>query len=89
MSTAISSAPAPRPTPLLKTLAWKDYREQRTIWLAIAGLAVVLSLGIGALAKGGFAFAQHDLFVIRTIIGVGLAGDDGSGHRVRRPAFRG
>ena len=65
MSTTISSPPASRPTFLFKTLAWKDYREQRAIWLAIAVLAVVLSLGIGAFAQA----ASRSLNMICSLLG--------------------
>jgi len=55
---------------MIASLAWKEYREQRGIWLAIALLAGLLALNMGLLARGGFAEAHNDVFVREIVIGV-------------------
>jgi hypothetical protein len=45
---------------MIRTLAWKEYREQRGLWLAIALVAVLATLNIGLLARGGLERASHD-----------------------------
>ena len=55
---------------MIATLAWKEYREQRGLWLAIACLAALLALTIGLLAKGGLTGANNDRFIHDTVIGL-------------------
>jgi ABC-type transport system involved in multi-copper enzyme maturation permease subunit len=55
---------------MIATLAWKEYREQRGLWLAIAVLALLLSLNISLLAKAGIAGAHLDLMVTEMVVGL-------------------
>jgi hypothetical protein len=48
---------------MIATLAWKEYREQRALWLAITVLALLVTLNIGLLARAGLAGAHDDIFV--------------------------
>jgi hypothetical protein len=55
---------------MIQTLAWKEYREQRGLWLAIAVLGAFLSLMACFFARGGFAEAHKDGFIHDFIIGL-------------------
>ena len=58
---------------MMRVLAWKDYRELRGVWLAIALLAVVMSVGIGSLARSGLAGAASDPAVRDIVVGLFFA----------------
>ena len=56
---------------MILSLWWKEYREQRSLWLAVAVLAVLAVFGIGALATGGVWQARADesiRFVLMMIV---------------------
>src|SRR5438309_1129053 len=55
---------------MIPALAWKEYREQRGLWLAIGILAWLLALNIALLARGGLEAAPNDVFVRQTIVGL-------------------
>src|SRR5437016_5114622 len=48
---------------VIRTLAWKEYREQRGLWLAIVLLGGLLAFNLSLLAKGGLWEAHNDTFV--------------------------
>lgn len=43
-----------------RALLWKEYREQRAFWLALAALALLVILGLGSMARGGLAGLPED-----------------------------
>lgn len=50
-------------------LCWKEYREQRLFWSAIAGLSAVLVVGlVAAMAPGGRSAANADSFVQSSLL---------------------
>jgi hypothetical protein len=55
---------------MIATLCWKEYREQRAMWLAIVILAVVCVLGLGALAHGGLGQANADPVIGPTLFAI-------------------
>ena len=53
---------------MIRTLAWKEYREQRGLWLGIALIAVLATFNMGLLARGGLA--SHDAVTRMIMLGV-------------------
>jgi hypothetical protein len=59
---------------VIATLTWKEYREQSTIWVALAALGVVALAGLTAvLAPQGAAAAGPDQAVLLLVAATGLA----------------
>jgi hypothetical protein len=55
---------------MIGTLCWKEYREQRGLWLAIALLAVLLAVGLGSLARGGLGGLASDTNIRPAVLAV-------------------
>jgi hypothetical protein len=63
---------------VILTLAWKEYREHRTIWVAMAAMSALLVVGIGqAVAPSGFAVAVPDKLLPVIITALAMAGTYG------------
>ncbi len=55
---------------MIRTLAWKEYREQRGLWLAIAVMGAILSVAVSSFARGGISQVANDSFVASFVIGL-------------------
>jgi ABC-type transport system involved in multi-copper enzyme maturation permease subunit len=55
---------------MIRTLAWKEYREQRGLWIAIAVMGAILSVAVSSFARGGISQVANDSFVASFVIGL-------------------
>ena len=59
---------------MIRTLAWKEFREHAAVWVALAAVAAIVLAGLAAyLAPTGSAPTNPDTTVVFVLAAVGLA----------------